>query len=102
MCCLEIHLYVICDEAQRGQDSEGGCEEGYESWKQSKIGSDDDRFGYLDVEVCAQTQRPDWNVNEGIKGYILHVRRYVLYNGCIKTDEVERGDAHHWQAVWVK
>ena len=36
--------YVICDEAGRGQDSEGGCEKGCENWKQSKIGSDD-RFG---------------------------------------------------------
>ena len=45
MCCMEMYIYNICDEAGRGQDSEGGCE----SWKQSTIGSDN-RFG--DVWMC--------------------------------------------------
>ena len=60
----KFRVMGTCNEARRGQDSEGGCDGGYESGKQSKVSKrPGDRLGEVWMDRFGH-RSPEWVTNE--------------------------------------
>ena len=61
---MKFRVLGMCNEARRGQDSEGGCEVGYEGRKQSKVDErPDNKLEDILMDMFGH-KSPEWIINE--------------------------------------